>query len=170
MDQEKRQSIARAERAASTVLRNHGVHGTPINAVKLAEALGYDVYQATFKDGAISGGVNFQKNGGRIYLNQNDSPTRQRFTLAHEIGHCVLHRDKHENGILERIDMFRDPENHSQEEVEANAFAANLLMPEQLVREMWKRWGSTEILADIFEVSLSAISYRLYNLHLKGDW
>jgi hypothetical protein len=47
MDQEKRQSIARAERAASTVLRNHGVHGTPINAVKLAEALGYDVYQAT---------------------------------------------------------------------------------------------------------------------------
>ena len=47
---------------------------------------------------------------------------------------------------------------------------ANLLMPEQLVREMWKRWGSTEILADIFKVSLSAMSYRLYNLHLKGDW
>ena len=95
MDQEKRQSIARAERAASTVLRDHGVHGTPSNAVKLAEALGYDVYQATFKDGAISGGVNFQEKGGRIYLNQNDTPARQRFTLAHEIGHCVLHREIH---------------------------------------------------------------------------
>ena len=50
-----------------------------------------------------------------------------------------MHREYYRNGILERIDMFRNPENHSQEEVEANAFAANLLMPEQMVREMWKR-------------------------------
>ena len=81
-----------------------------------------------------------------------------------------MHREYYRNGILKRIDMFRNPENHNQEEVEANAFVANLLMPEQMVREMWKRWGSTEILADIFKVSLSAMSYRLYNLHLKGDW
>ena len=66
-----------------------------------------------------------------------------------------MHREYYRNGILERIDMFRNPENHIQEEVEANAFAANLLMPEQMAREMWKRWGSTEILADIFKVSLS---------------
>lgn len=143
---------------------------TPINAIRLAKALGYEVYQASFTDNAISGGANFQKQGGKIYLNRNDSPTRQRFTLAHELGHCIMHREYYRNGILERIDMFRNPENHSQEEVEANAFAANLLMPEQMVREMWKRWGSTEILADIFKVSLSAMSYRLYNLHLKGDW
>lgn len=55
-----------------------------------------------------------------------------------------MHREYYRNGILGRIDMFRNPENHSQEEVEANAFAANLLMPEQMVREMWKRWGFTD--------------------------
>lgn len=166
----KQQAISQAERAASELLRRQRALKAPINAIKMAKSLGYEVYQANFKDSAISGGVNFQESGGKIYLNRNDSPTRQRFTLAHELGHCVMHKEHHQNGILERIDMFRNPENHSQEEVEANAFAANLLMPEQMVREMWKRWGSTEILADIFKVSLSAMSYRLYNLRLKGDW
>lgn len=154
MTAKKQQDISQAERAASKLLREQSALKTPINAIRLAKALGYEVYQASFKDNAISGGVNL-KTGRKIYLYRNDSPTRQRFTLAHELGHCIMHREYYRNGILERIDMFRNPENHSQEEVEANAFAANLLMPEQMVREMWKRWESTEILADIFKVSLS---------------
>lgn len=43
-------------------------------------------------------------------------------------------------------------------------------MPSDIVKAMWDKWGSTEILADIFKVSLSAMSYRFYNLNLKGDW
>lgn len=163
-----------AENRAIQLLNEYGVKSAPVNVVKLAKDLGYSVHKAIFRNKKISGGVKFFNNGqeeGAIYISINDSISRQRFTLAHELGHCVLHREQYqEKGLLEGIDMFRDPENHSRMEVEANAFAAELLMPRELVRQKWAIWGSTEILADIFRVSLSAMSYRLYNLGLTKDW
>ena len=168
-------SKEQARLCAMKVLDAYADMQMPLDVVLLASKLGYEVKQANFKKDWISGGVNFfdnadDKQKGVIYVRAKEPPRRQRFTIAHEIGHCVMHRDIHKNGILENIDMFRNPNNHSPEEVEANEFAANILMPEDLVRTMWWRWGSTEILASIFKVSLSAISYRLYNLGLKEDW
>ena len=67
--------------------------------------------------------------------------------------------------------MFRTGRGTGNElEFEANEFAATLLIPENLVRKYWSSWSSVEMLADIFKVSLSAMSYRLYKLGLKGDW
>lgn len=167
-----------ARMKARNLLQKQEIAQAPVNVVQIAQKLGYKVYRATFKKPGISGGVKFlqenqhqgDQHKGEIYVNAEDAPRRQRFTIAHEIGHCIMHREQHQEGILEKIDMFRNPENHNAEEAEANEFAASLLMPEYMVRDAWKRWGSTEILADIFKVSISAMSYRLYNLGLKGDW
>ena len=156
---------------AAEVFSKYHLGEPPIDIIELAEKLGYTVWFATFKDERISGGVSFDATqGGKIYVSRSETGKRQRFTVAQELGHCVMHRDSHKNGILESVDMFRRPDDHRPEEVEANEFAASILMPEEMVRQKWREWRSTEILADIFQVSISAMSYRLYNLDLKGDW
>lgn len=74
-----------------------------------------------------------------IGCNVNHSPERQRFTIAHEIGHYVLHRRVKDLFLDEsnNIAVFRRANNYSEEdyryEVEANAFAAALLMPKNKV-------------------------------------
>lgn len=65
MTTKKQQAISQAERAASKLLREQSALKTPINAIRLAKALGYEVYQASFKDNAISGGVNFKNRAGK---------------------------------------------------------------------------------------------------------
>ncbi len=167
-------AVQRGEAEAQKILNKYEISEAPINVVQLAKKEGYGVVEATFRDKNISGGIQFKTDteNGKMYINANDSPLRQRFSLAHEVGHSCMHSNvsEYSKGVLENINMFRDSSNHNIEEVEANAFAAALLMPESIVCEMWRKWRSTEILADIFKVSLSAMSFRLYNLGLKGDW
>lgn len=167
-------AVQRGEAEAQKLLNKYEVCEAPINIVRLAKKEGYGVIEATFRDKNISGGIQFKtnKNNGKMYVNASDSPLRQRFSLAHEVGHSCMHRNdpEYSKGVLEKIDMFRDSSNHNTAEIEANAFAAALLMPDNIVCDMWRKWRSTEILADIFKVSISAMSFRLYNLGLKGDW
>lgn len=87
-----------AENRAIQLLNGHGVKSAPVNVVKLAKELGYSVHKAVFKNKNISGGVKFlagEKEKGAIYISINDSASRQRFTLAHELGHCVMHRERY---------------------------------------------------------------------------
>lgn len=166
------ESIQRGQTEARIVLSTYNLKNLPIDVMEIAKTMGYDVYDATFKKDGLSGGIKFKTDTerGQIYCAKYDPFARRRFTIAHEIGHSIMHRDNYEEGMLETIDMFRNAKDHSAEEIEANAFAAELLMPADMVRKEWARWGSTEILADVFFVSLSAISYRLYNLGFKEDW
>ncbi len=97
----------------------------------------------------------------------HESPGRRRFTLAHELGHWVcqvLEGDTtpmycrfEEIGVRRR----RDPL-----EREANVFAAELLMPEPLVRARFADAGRSDELADLFGVSEEAMHWRLYNFGL----
>ena len=70
---------------------------------------------------------------------------RQRFTIAHEIGHFLLHTDEDVH-IDEKRPIGRRDDLSSQAvdacEIEANQFAAELLMPESLVREFVRNLGS----------------------------
>lgn len=93
--------------------------------------------------------------------NINERPDRQRFTMAHELGHVVLghvvdgRMPKRDTNFAPRGDL---------DEVAANYFAASLLMPEKLVREMAEYITSVERLASRFRVSPSAMGNRLKNL------
>jgi Zn-dependent peptidase ImmA (M78 family) len=103
---------------------------------------------------------------------------RQRFTIAHEIGHYVMHvkNSTHSRLFIDRYVAFRDDESsagNDWQEVEANAFGAALLMPALLVREEIKKRkldlddeDDLSTLAKQFHVSPSAMSYRLVNLGL----
>ena len=106
---------------------------------------------------------------------RNTPANRQRFSIAHEIGHFVLHEgDTYiDNGY--RV-QFRDLESGSGtkgEEMDANAFAAALLMPAEWVKDAFYQQpfdltedGVLRMLAQKFQVSTQAMSYRLMRLRL----
>jgi len=110
---------------------------------------------------------------GRRYVcyNEDHHPNRQRFTIAHEIGHHILHSDILEEGahvdgsILRRDSM--SSKGTMNVEIEANAFASELLLPIWLMREkipVHMELGDDtklKILADDLEVSTAALNFRI---------
>ena len=142
-----------------------------IDVQKVSEFLNVDVQQEIMDD-EISG--LFVMKDGNPYIRYNffEDPKRQRFTIAHELGHFVLHKetplfvDKKNDRI-----MYRNSESTTGEirkEREANAFAAALLMPMSFIRDEWQKiplkQNPVEYLANVFTVSEQAMSFRLANL------
>ena len=136
----------------------------PVDIEKIADHLGYKCFLFDPQDAAqmeISGAVNHEKK--IIYLNQNENFRRQFFTLAHEIGHIVLHGNQ-ENFIDYRLSFGGISED---KEKEANYFAAELIMPREIFIYKWSALkGNLEALSDFFGASPSAISIRAEILKL----
>ena len=107
-----------------------------------------------------------------ITVNSEDSLTRQRFTIAHELGHFLFHRNKIGDGIFDdrlyRHNADRpNREVDQQDETQANSFAANLLMPVLYIRERSEAGVAPSRLADELIVSLAALRIRLKTLIAK---
>lgn len=107
-----------------------------------------------------------------ILINKTKPINRQYFTIAHEIGHYFLHQNKiknNENYIVEGENvlentgvLYRNDEIISTDlELEANAFAASLIMPARLVEKAWNQLENIEKCAKLFKVSAEAMSIRL---------
>lgn len=126
----------------------------PISVEEVAHALGVAVREVDIAgfDGAILSGLKTPV----AVISTAPARTRRRFTLAHEIGHFVLgHRD-----IVERIELASE----NPEEVAANRFAAELLMPlAMLADEIYHHLTVDRLvtLAEAYEVSPLALAYRL---------
>ena len=93
-----------------------------------------------------------------IYINRKEPEYRQRFTVAHELGHCLL-----EHGARNRVNKTLEAPDHC--EREANQFAAELLMPEYAVKKLAPDNG-LDMLAWYFDVSTTAMYFRMKNLGL----
>ncbi len=107
-----------------------------------------------------------------IWLDRADAgrnPGRRRFTIAHEIGHWQLHVATDSRAFFDRPQDISEHEDEPvqlpklrRREAEANAFARELLMPEQLMREQALDTGcNLPLLAERFEVSVPAVRLRL---------
>ena len=110
-----------------------------------------------------------------ILINKEKSATRQQFTIAHELGHYFLHKDEiktelfvDEENVLDRAGMLyrRDEVTSTKLETEANNFADSLIMPSELVRKAWEKLHDVEDCAQVFNVSVEAMSIRLSRLGL----
>jgi Zn-dependent peptidase ImmA (M78 family) len=138
-----------------------------------------DLQLLEYNLGEETSGVLVVENGkGSIGYNPKDSYVRRRFTVAHELGHYVLHSNSNhlfvDNFFLIkfRANNIYTKDEYWQEQ-EANAFAAALLMPEEFVnKELIDKNISNidegdfiEKLARKFEVSIPAMSFRLANLN-----
>ncbi len=100
-----------------------------------------------------------------IKVNRYDQKERQRFTVAHEIAHFLLHRDYIDAGIVDNV-MYRSKLSDSKE-VEANKLAAEMIMPAAAIRQNLRNLGRSADaaysleLAKEYEVSPSAMRVRL---------
>ena len=141
-----------------------------IDVLKIAEYLGVDAKPATL-DSSISGLFVIKEQKPYIRYNENEAPQRQKFTIAHELGHFVLHKDtplfvdKNETVLYRNLDSTTG---ELLKEKEANSFAASLLMPKVFIEEEINKIpvGTDPIiyLSDVFKVSTQAMNYRLNNL------
>lgn len=156
------------EQRAKEILRQHGLLSVPVDPVTLANREGIKVSNAIFADEGVSGMVAKRANDVAFYINQNDAPFRKRFTIAHELGHHFLHLIGDGEFVDTKVDLFRDSESTPGKtvEVQANQFAAALLMPADLVKEAYQETRELSELARQFKVSEEAMAIRLARLGL----
>jgi Zn-dependent peptidase ImmA (M78 family) len=145
------------------IIRDHQ-KAAPVRVTPIATALGVPVFKSFDWGSTISGMLKRKQgtpSGYAIYVNASHSPNRRRFTIAHEIGHFIRHENLLKDGIVEDA-LLRAEGLSNAIEAEANAFAADLLMPWNLVTAQQQRGVNTiEALADAFQVSRDAMSIRL---------
>jgi Zn-dependent peptidase ImmA (M78 family) len=167
------------EEEARAILSKFAVREPPIPVEEIAKKLGATIAYEPF-DGNVSGLLYRAADRILIGVNTSQVKVRQRFTIAHEIAHLQLH-GKQEMFVdnLVRVD-FRDDlasAGTDLQETEANAFAASLLMPRDMIMDCLKRSASTATddadlivveLAELFDVSRQAMEYRLVNLGMRG--
>jgi hypothetical protein len=138
---------------------------SPVDLAGLAKRLGLVVKAATLEPGK-SGEIRPDGAGGYIVrVNRHDSTGRQRFTVAHEIAHFLLHRHLIGAGISDDA-LYRSNQS-DQIEWEANRLAADIVMPTKAVQEAVataEKLGITNYrdeLADRFQVSRAAMGIKL---------
>jgi len=150
----------------------------PVKLGALAAELGVSVKVSSLRTG-ISGQISRepQDNAYVIRVNRHEARPRQRFTIAHELAHFLLHRqliDSTPGGISDNV-LYRSgaPERI---EFEANRLAAEIVMPRKLVqRKLQEEFGglvteaTIEKLASEFQVSKAAMEIRLSTLGQTGS-
>lgn len=152
---------------AKEVLDTYWNGDLPVPLISIANAMGIRVFKQQNLD--CSGKIFLDEVGKpRIIFNPNEAPVRQRFTIAHEIGHFSL------GHLKPGHTAYRDEAGHFSsnvrdlKEIEANKFAARILMPANSVKTAFLKMGklSIENMAEMFDVSTVAMRYRLINLGL----
>lgn len=168
----------RIEKITTQILDEYKINELPIPVNEIAIKRGLEI--KAYDLGEDVSGVLVIKDGlGFIGYNPTESKVRQRFTIAHELGHYELHNKQNESALF--IDKqfrveFRNQDSSTGEmirEREANAFAAALLMPGKILIKEIKHHhfelsddDNLLELAKLFNVSVSAMTFRLMNLNL----
>ena len=142
--------------------------GPPVDVEGLALALGLKMHKAYLINN-ISGTIEPTEDSYKITVNMNHSHTRKRFTIAHEIGHFLLHKHLIGDGLDDDrayrstdIGKYHNTAIGPNEESQANRMAAAILMPPESIEEA-KSKGCTNPaeLAVKFGVSEQAMCIQL---------
>ena len=165
------------EARAEQVLRDTETYRVPVQIDVVAHRLNLTTEAAALRED-VSGMLVVEADRGAIGYNSSHAPVRQRFTIAHEIAHFLLHLKKNRKSqlFIDRFVFRRDEKSATgsdREEVEANRFGAALLMPASLVRKEIRRHDldlddaeGIDFLARRFQVSTAAMTNRLTTLGL----
>ncbi len=171
--------IQTARREAESLVDHLGISSVPVDVIRVAKGLGLEVVYSELGED-VSGLLVTRDGASMVCVRESDPLVRQRFTIAHEIGHFRL-RHQFEPGERVHVDegwkvtarsnnrtLGIDPR-----EVEANQFAATLLMPSRLLSQRVSRLGAGRLnddhvseLAREFKVSEQAMAIRLSTLGL----
>jgi Zn-dependent peptidase ImmA (M78 family) len=170
---------AELEAKAEQTLQETDCYRVPVPIGVVAQRLGLATEAVVLKEDT-SGMLVVEGNVGAIGYNASHAPVRQRFTIAHEIAHYVLHakkKNQRSRVFIDRYVTFRRDEKSAKgddrEEVEANQFGAALLAPRILVQQEIQKHeldldddDDIVFLAKRFQMSPAAMTNRLANLRL----
>lgn len=153
---------------ATDLLKRYWDRLLPVDPEKIARAMGIRVEADFCLDGGASGLIEVKNGSITIRYDMLEPEVRQRFTIAHELGHFAR------GHLKDGKTYFRDTRaqfmsrQKDPRETEANQFAARLLMPASVVRYavVDKKISDISRLAKMFSVSEAAMGYRLKNLEL----
>ena len=171
--------IRKIEEIASSLIKLADLEKPAIDIKKIANFL--DVAVMPYDLGnEISGVLVLTDDKGTIGFNPSHTEQRRRFTIAHELGHYVLHKKNHNDVFVDRdfIVMYRRGNDEYSDaeriqEQEANAFAASILMPQHLIENELKNnnyyaeFSEHDLIVKLsktFKVSVVAMTFRLNNL------
>ncbi len=164
-----------AEQKAIRLLQKYNMYQLPVNVYELAHIMNIPVHLRVLEED-VSGVLVVNNGKATIGINANQHPNRQRFTTAHELGHFILHRPI--SGVFVDRTFRRDytsSNGTTLEEIQANAFAAALLMPEELLRneigslDLYDAEAVTNI-SEWLGVSEQALVIRLTRLGFISDY
>lgn len=160
----------------SSILRDHDTISLPIDIYEIAKRRGIEVLAYPLGDD-VSGLLSIENGKGTIGYKDSETPVRQRFTIAHELGHYELHRDKADLFVDKQF-IYRsvnsgDTVEKKIMEQEANYFASAILIPTNMLRKEIEKINfdlasetTIEDLAKKFNVSTMAMSIRISSLGL----
>jgi Zn-dependent peptidase ImmA (M78 family) len=158
---------------ADKLLKENAVRSSPVPVESIATKLGTLVQRAPAADD-LSGFIyrDHRSKATVIGVNESHHPHRQSFTIAHELGHFLLHdmQDVHvDRGFSVKLRNQKSSEGVDIEEKEANLFAAELLMPKNLLEQSLQVIPPVDLvdegviaeLAEQYGVSTQAMTFRL---------
>lgn len=159
------------------------IDSVPVNIEAIIRSFDIELDKNSNLPEGVLGEISKESDRYKISIKKTDHYYRKRFTMAHELGHFVLHKDKIGNGIDDSSENYRpvrriDNVAGELEEKEANNFAANILMPEDLVVQYAKERGvfvgnedekdaALQEIATAFQVSKTAMRIRIEGLKQK---
>ncbi|MBM3271875.1 ImmA/IrrE family metallo-endopeptidase [Candidatus Kaiserbacteria bacterium] len=146
---------------ALRVLEANNISEPVVDVGAIAKQVGYEIVEKVMPPQFSDVAGFHDQDTKKIYLNKNDPPARKLFTVAHELGHIFLEHPNY--SVLYRLP--KKDTKYSLEESQANSFAAQLLMPDFMVRKYLQKYSLSrsdyETMADIFGVPLSAMRHTL---------
>lgn len=168
---QRRARYSKISAMVDALLGQHGQAAPPVRIEKIAKDLGIEIRTGDLGD--VSGLIVRSGDGAVIGVNSTQGRQRQRFTIAHELGHFLLHE-----GLNNHVDHnyrinYRSEESSKAtnvDEIEANFFAASILMPKRFLdalnaEEALDSDNEVAEFAKQFDVSRHAMSLRLANLY-----
>lgn len=137
----------------NTIIERFYISSPPVDVFVIAKELGFSVKGVQMDRENVSGFTDFQ--GKNIYVNSHDDYYRQAFSVAHELGHLVLHLEIFSK-TPEKYKMFLQTSSQTSSldslEVEANEFAMNLLVPEKFLKIAVEHYSGNIAIAEYFGV------------------
>lgn len=147
------------EDLTSRILVNNDMYNIPVDPVKIAKTYDILVYEGNLNN-KIAGAIRYYKDEDKfeILVNKNDPKTKQRFTIAEELGYYILYEEKlKENEI--HINLIDKEINEEEKEVEY--FAGALLINKTLLENVYNSSSTILELSELFKVSVSSMTVRL---------
>jgi|GEM_PF-1257344 len=149
--------LVKAKNNALSIVRDFGLLEPPVDPVMIARHLGVKVHFSEFapEHSKVSGFYDTEEDA--IYVNEDEFPLRQTFTVGHELGHRTMHREWAASN--DYVVLMRDNARNKYE-LEADEFAGNLLAPRFMLDKYYERLSIAKM-SQLFAISVPAIKVRL---------